>query len=101
MGYIRTELPPEVVVALASACGFKVSYERRPGEDKWVLSAGHGVKRVEHVGTKEVISAFLSGYASMQMQTTQILIDMEIANRKLLQDMRDRFASLTTEQDKK
>jgi hypothetical protein len=91
MHKIDSELPTEVLVALAKACGFSLAYERSSGADEWTLSHGHGVSHVQHVGTRKDVCAFLIGYADMQLTTTQILNDVESAHRKLIADMRDRL----------
>ncbi len=92
MSKIDDELPAEVLTALAAACGFRLSCAL--GGDEWTLSHPHGaihVEPVEHVGTRKAVCAFLTGYADMQLQTTQILNDLDSAQRKLLSDMRGRL----------
>ena len=91
MSKIDDELPTEVLNALAVACGFHLS--STPGVDEWTLSHPHGVihtEPVHHVGTRKAICAFLTGYADMQLQTTQILNDFDSAQRKLILEMRGR-----------
>lgn len=84
---IDTDLPVVVLVAVAEACGLSVSWDRAPGADAWTLSAGHGDRRIDHVGTKQSVCAFLTGYAAMQQQTVQILNEFGSAQRELVADM--------------
>ena len=88
MSKIDDNLPTEVLTALAEALGFSVAFDRSPDTDKWTLSAGHGETYVQHVGTRQGVCAFLTGYAAMRLQTTQILNDFDNANRKLVLEMR-------------
>lgn len=88
---IDTELPLEVLVALAKACGFSVHYDRTPGVDSWKVCHRHSPTNIEHVGTRQAICAFLTGYADMQMLTTQILNDVDNAGRRLVLEMRERL----------
>lgn len=91
MSKIENNLPTEVLTALAKACGFSSAFDRSPGTDEWTLSAGHGATHVQHVGTRQSVCAFLTGYAAMQIKTTQILNDLDNANRRLILDMRARL----------
>ena len=91
MSKIENNLPTEVLTALAEALGFRVAFDRSPGTDEWTLSAGHGATYVHHVGTRQGVCAFLTGYGAMQLQTTQILNDLDNANRRLILDMRARL----------
>jgi hypothetical protein len=91
MSKIEDNLPAEVLTALAEACGFCITYDRSPGVDEWTLSAGHGKTHVQHVGTRQGVCAFLSGFATMQLQTSQILNDLDSAYRGLILDMRSRL----------
>lgn len=93
---IETSLPTEALTALAEACGFNVTVDRRPGTDEWTLSAGHGVKHVQYVGTRQSVCAFLTGYAAMRLQTAQILNDLDNAHRRLILDMRERLDRTST-----
>lgn len=81
----------EVLSVLAKACGFRVAFDRSPGADEWELSAGHGENHVQYVGTRQGVSAFLTGYGAMQLQTRQILNDLDSAHRKILLDMKTRI----------
>lgn len=91
---IDDDLPTEVLTALAEGCGFRLAFDL-PDGDKWTLStsivAGQITMPIQHVGTRRSVCAFLSGYSSMLLKTTQILNDLERANRKLLLDMRARL----------
>lgn len=89
MSKIDVDLPTEVLGALARACGFLLSYDRTPGADAWTLSHGHGPTYVQHVGTRQAVCAFLTGYADMQLQTTQILNELDSAQQRLIVDVRD------------
>lgn len=88
---IETDLPLEVLVALADGCGFRAHFDRTPGVDEWVLSRGHGKTYKQFVGTARDVCAFLTGYAEMQLCTTQILNDLDNAHRRLILDMRTRL----------
>jgi hypothetical protein len=90
---IETNLPTEVLTALAEACGFRVVFDRSPGADEWTLSHGHGVSHVQHVGTRQAVCAFLTGHADMRLITVQILNDLDSAHRRLILDMRTRLES--------
>ena len=94
MSNIENNMPTEVVVATAEACGLRISFDSSPGADEWTLSAGHGVRHVQYVGTRQSVCAFLNGYAAMLLQTTQILNDLDSANRRLILDVRDRLPSI-------
>ena len=91
MSKIENNLPPEVLTALAEACGFRLAFDRSPGTDEWTLSVGHGVKHVQYVGTRQSVCAFLTGYAAMRLQTKQILNDLDSAHRVLILDIRNRL----------
>ncbi len=91
MSKIETDMPTDVLACVAEACGFRVAYDRRPDADEWTLSRGHGVKHIQHAGTRQSVCAFLNGYAAMQLQTTQILNDMDNAHRRLVLEMRERL----------
>ena len=93
MSRIENNLAAEVLTVLAEACGFCVAFDRSPGADEWTLSAGHGVKHVQYVGTRQSVCAFLTGYAAMQLQTTQILNDLDNAHRRLILDVRERLGT--------
>ena len=90
-GKIDTDLPVDVLVLLAQACGFQVSYDRRPAADEWTLSAGHGIAHRQFTGTRQVVCAFLSGYAEMRIRATQALNEIEAAQRDLVNDARVRL----------
>jgi hypothetical protein len=94
MSKIENNMPTEVLVAVAKACGFSVVVDRSPGADEWTLSHGHGVTHVQHVGTRQDVCAFLTGYADMRLLTTQMLNDLDNAHRSLILDMRDRLEPL-------
>ena len=95
MSKIDDNLPTEVLTALADACGFRIACDRTPGVDAWTLSqrlpAGTVTMHVEHVGTRQSVCAFLIGFSSMQLQTTQILNEIDGANRRLILDMMARL----------
>lgn len=91
MNKIDDNLPTNVLSALAEACGFHLSYSRAPGTDEWTLSHGHGASHVQHVGTRKSVCAFLTGYADMRLQTTQILNEMSNAHQKLVLTMKMRL----------
>lgn len=91
MPKIEADLPLTVLNALAKGCGFRITYDHSPGADEWTLSAGHGATHVQYVGTRRDICAFLSGYAAMRIQTTQILNEIDNETRKLIVDMRTRL----------
>jgi len=95
MSKIEDNLPTEVLTALAEACGFQVVFDRAPGTDEWTLTAGRFAGPlqydVQYVGTRQSVCAFLTGYASMQLQTTQILNDLDRAHQGLILDMRERL----------
>ncbi len=88
---IDDALPTEVLTALAASLGFQINFEHSPGVDEWELSGDLGLTRVQHVGTRRSVCAFLIGYSSMRLQTTQILNDLDRANQKLILDMRARL----------
>jgi hypothetical protein len=88
---IETEMPTEVLVALAEACGFRLASDRVSGADEWTLSAGHGADHVQYVGTRQSVCSFLSGHVAMQAQTTKILNDLDNAHRRLVLDARGRL----------
>lgn len=88
MSKIENNLPTEVLTALAEACGFRIAFNRSPETDEWTLSHGHGPTCVQHVGTRQDVCAFLTGYADMRLQTTQILNDLDNAHRRLILDVR-------------
>lgn len=91
---IDVALPEVVLDVLARACGFRLFYDRATDPPVYTLSARRdaGVVRyvVEHAGTRESVCAFLAGYAAAQQVTSQILNEVEHANRKLVDDMRRR-----------
>jgi hypothetical protein len=91
MSKIDDNLHIEVLSALAKACGFSVAYDRSPGADTWTLSAGHGDEHLQYVGTRQCVCAFLHGYAAMRLQTTQILNELDNAQRRQILDMRSRL----------
>lgn len=93
MSKIENNLPIEVLTALAEACGFRIALDHSPGANEWTLSHGHGATHVQHVGTRQDVCAFLTGYADMQLLTMQILNDLDNAHRRLILDMRARLDS--------
>lgn len=88
---IHDELPDDVLAALADACDLHLSYDHAPGTDEWTLSgslpAGPVNMAVEYVGTRRSVCAFLMGYSTMQLQTRQILHEIDRANRDRILDM--------------
>lgn len=92
MSKINTGLPDTVLAALAAACGFQIASNRTAGIDEWVLTAGHGATHHQHTGTRQEVCAFLMGYGAMQLQTTQILNELNSAHQKLILDMQARFS---------
>jgi hypothetical protein len=91
---IETNLPTEVITALAEACGFSVAYDRSPGANTWTLSHGHGISYVQHTGTREAVCAFLIGYADMGLLTSQALNDLDNEKQKLILDVRVRLGGV-------
>lgn len=87
---IDNNLPTEVLAALAKACGFRITFDS-PEAHEWTLSHEHVPTLVQHVGTRQDVCAFLTGYADMQLLTTQILNELDSANRNLILDMRARL----------
>lgn len=91
---IDDNLPTEVLTALAEGCGFRLAFDL-PDGNKWTLStsivAGQITVPLQHVGTRRSVCAFLIGYSSMRLQTTQILNDLDSANQKMILDMRERL----------
>lgn len=83
MSPIATNLPSEVISALAEACGFRVVCDHAPDADEWTLSAGHGATHVQFVGTKQSVCAFLSGYAAMRIKAMQMLNDLDAAHKQV------------------
>lgn len=92
MSKIETEFPTAVLTALAAACGFHLVFDHSPGVDEWTLSTGHGAKYYQYIGTRQSVCAFLAGYAAMQIQTTQVLNELNSAHQKLILDMRARLS---------
>lgn len=91
MSKIDDSLPTEVLSALAEACGFRLSHDTASGVDAWTLSHGHGPTHVQHVGTRQNVCAFLAGYADMQLQTAQLLNELDRSHRSLVLDLRTRL----------
>lgn len=92
---IDDDLPTEVLVALAEGCGFRLASDRAPSADEWTLStsieAGPVTVPIQHVGTRRSVCAFLIGYSSMRLKTSQILNDFERSNQELVLHMRTRL----------
>lgn len=94
MRKINDDLPLDVLTALAEGYGFSVALSRPPDADEWVLTAGQGAKLVQHRGTRQSVCAFLTGYAAMLLQTTQILNEIDNGHRRIILGMRERLARL-------
>lgn len=91
MNKIDDSLPTPVLSALAEACGFRLSHDVAPGVDAWTLSHDHGPSRIQHVGTRQNVCAFLAGYADMQLQTSQLFNELDKDHRSLVLDLRTRL----------
>ena len=88
MSRIDVNLAESVMFAFAKALGFTLAYDRRPDVDEWTLDQGHGESHERRVGTRASICAFLEGYATMHMQTRRLIGEVEIAERRGIDDAR-------------
>jgi hypothetical protein len=88
---ILDDVPDDVLASLAATCGVRMAYDHTPGADEWTLSwtqpAGPIDMTVEYVGTRRSVCAFLMGYSAMQIQTRQILSDLDRAGHGLIHDV--------------
>lgn len=86
---INDSMPDNMINALAIALGFRIVLYA----DSCDLSIGHGTSHTTYTGTKRSVAAFLLGYGAMQLQTSQMLNDLDNAHRRLIIDMRARMGA--------
>lgn len=82
MTHIDTNLPTEVLVAVAKECGFTLAFGPRPESYMWTLSSGHGINYEHHTGSRSDICAFLAGYTAMRVKAANVLRDADAAIAK-------------------
>lgn len=88
---VQDAMSTEMLEALARSMGFRMEYDRTPGADRWTISAGHGESHVQYQGTKRAIAAFLHGYAAMRTNAMTEVANLEIEQRKVIDQSRHRL----------